>query len=466
MNRLFFSRRLALFGLASMLCHATSHAEETVVFVVDTDQQDLLQTEVTPDWFGLDLGEHWSRLQVKDQLGNPVPFRFVQTKPTSELIADDIALPVFLLTTNETPTNTSQPPTMIRVTPNSVEVRTEAAQQTGANTATEYLIDLRDVEQRPSQLRFSWQGEDSNRIYSLNVYYGNDLQHWQHAGRFALTRLLANDTMLEKNHLNLPAHTATHDYLKIQFEPESSIVLNSISGRHQRYQRTESAAMAWTVSGHLADNSVRATSSRQRRQDDVPVTAWEYQRQERAPANAVYIDFGQRGFIGDLRLLSKNENGQDWREVFNGRWHHIRHQEQWYSSTAIALSQGSARQWRIEVDDSEATAQPPSLHFHAPQWQFQLLANGHSPYRLIRTDDANHRSLTAMQEIFDSLDIGNDAPATSVQVQAQAAATTAIEEEEVPKNLRHVILWSLLIGASVVMLYAVFRLLRQAPKAN
>lgn len=464
MNRLFFSGKIAMFGLASLLSHVTSHAEETVVFIIDTGQQALLQAEVTPDWFGLDLGERWSHLQVKDQLGNPVPFRFVQKKPVPDLIADDIALPVFLLTTNETPTNTSLPPAMIRVTPNSIEVRTEAAQQTGANSTTEYLIDLRDIEQRPSQLRFNWQGDESNRIYSLNVYYGNDLQHWQHAGRFALTRLLANDTMLEKNHLDLPAQAATHDYLKVQFEPESPIVLNSIIGHHQRYQQTKSATMAWTVNGHAADHQVRATSSRQRRRDDVPVTAWEYPRQERAPANTVFIDFGQRGFIGDLRLLSKNENDQDWREVFNGTWHHIRHQEQWYSSSAIALSQGSARHWRIEVDDSEATAHPPSLRFHAPRWQFQFLANGHSPYLLIRTDDANHRSISAMQEIFDSLDIGSDAPATTVQVQAQVAAITA--PEEAPRNLRHIILWSLLIGASVIMLYAVFRLFRQAPKAD
>ena len=464
MNRLYFFRKIAMLGVASMLSHTTLHAEETVVFVVDTDQQALLQTEVTPDWFGLDLGERWSRLQVKDKLGNPLPFRFVQKKPVPELIADDIALPVFLLTTNETPTNTSLPPAMIRVTPGSIEVHTEAAQQTGVNTATEYLIDLRDIEQRPSSLRFNWQGDESNRIYSLNLYYGNDLQHWQHAGRFALTRLLANETMLEKNHLNLPSQVVAHDYLKVQFEPESSIVLNSISGRHQRYQQTESATMTWMVSGHTADHQVRATNNPQRRHDDVPVTAWEYQRQERAPANAVVIDFGQRGFIGELRLLSKNENDQYWREVFNGTWHHIRHQEQWYSSSAIALSQASARQWRIEVDDSEANAQPPSLRFHAPRWQFQFLANGHPPYRLIRTDEANHRSLSAMQGIFESLDVDSDAPATTVQVQAQETVITS--SEDTPGNVRHIILWSLLIGASAIMLYAVFRLFRQAPIAS
>ncbi|MEZ5461428.1 DUF3999 family protein [Dokdonella sp.] len=327
-----------------------------------------------------------------------------------------------------------------------LETQTRGQQQVGENPR-EWLVDLSNFEEEVDDLELDWDEPADNLIARLEISASNDLQSWK------LLNAGANLVSLESGGERIE---------------RSSIDLPSTRSRYLRLRRTDDGA---PIVG------LRATASRYRKVAGIPKLQWiEAQTVERigdldatstrflysffyaAPVSTAMISLASDNALARIAILTAKAGEPDsirWTPRARAVAFGLREGNEEISVDRVWLSGGDPRVAWLRIDSETPLAAPPhvSVGFRAARVLF--LAEGRGPYLLAVGSATEHfpdypveAALTSLRSRY-----GKDwqPPIATLGDMRMSAGPRALQPPERPTDWKNWLLWSVLIGAALVV---------------
>ena len=306
-----------------------------------------------------------------------------------------------------------------------------------------YIVDLREHKTLIARLSLDWPAEDGQYL-PVEISGSNDLLSWTELARDTLLQLEKNDEELLRKEVAVHIAPERYAFLRIRFPGNESVSLTGLTAFEPQRENRQ-AAQRWEVPGQVADEQYSA-SARDSRGKAEPVAAWEFRRQEKAPARAVSLDLQEAAYGDLLRIYSRDSRQQNWRLLHSGIWFNVQLGKNWQRSDPVAIHPNTDRYWRIELAQAAAGAVDPRLVLEQPAQTLQFIANDNPPYCIAISANSDSGGLSP--RVIASL-VGDK------EVQWQTVAAKAIPGLQPPAQAEQELNWSAWLFWTVLALSVV-----------
>lgn len=416
-----------------------------------------LQAPLPHDIYRFSQSSQLKDVVVIDRDGNTLPSRIITAEQTVSGEGERFPLTFFSVTAGPEPGSWMvQGNTRVQIDESAIAISLEGEGDSSRTDASRfYLIDLRNQEQTIQDLELNWSGDEFSQFLPVEVNGTNDLQNWTELARDTLAQLTKDGQTLLRNQIpvNLPPHR--YDYLRIRFPSKGQAELTQVHG-HEPQPVQSVPPVRWKVQGHLASNQDPVTGSAR------AITAWEYQRDDKAPAQKIAIDLDQIIYGDTVRLYSRETKYRDWRLQYSGVWFNARVGDQWQRSDPASIYPNSDPYWRLELSGEFRDSVKPELVFQHPQENLQVIANNNGPYRVAVSAEVPARR--AAERVFGGVLKQRAVEWKSVAPRKLTDIKATRPDRSSPK-WSLIFFWSILSFAVLVLLGFALRLFRQVGRS-
>lgn len=437
-----------------------SRAEPVAVYQLDSDPAIYIEVDLHREIYRYSADPRLRDVMVLDAEGKELPSRIHTLQPELTEVSWQFALSFFPVLAGEDPSNWLGRGTELRIADDTVSLRLEpprAATETLQVAPEFYLIDISQLDSSLTELEVHWLAEETSRVVAVELSASNDLRQWRRLTEETLAQLSAQGESLLRNRVNLSLQPEQYDYLRLRFVAARPVHLQGLIGHHIVQRAEGPAPQRWRLSGAIADDQRAAHRSDSRDR----ITAWEFQRDDRAPVNRISIDLGDTSYGDRLRLYSRGATNQPWQLRHAGIWFNVKVGDLWQQSEALHLGANSDPLWRLELNAPAASAQPGLILEH-PQQRLRFIANNNPPY-YIAINERVPAQPTAEQVFTRVVEEG--------KVSWHSVNTRLLEgaqplEPRSGWDWQAVLFWFSLSLAVAVLLFFALRLLRQMDRQH
>lgn len=398
-------------------------------------------------------------LMVLDAEGKELPSRIVTLHQALKESSTSYPLRFFPVQAGEDPSAwLSRRGAELRIDDDVVSLRLDPERRAQGPAAEFYIIDISNLDQALDVLEVDWLADEANRVVAVEVSGSNDLQRWTALTRATLAQLDKEGETLLRNSVKLSLQPKRYDYLRLRFLNNTAVQVQSLAG-HRVVRHIEGpASQRWQIAGVLADDQRPVRTDRRYGAEATrsDITAWEFQRDERAPINRVSLDLGAAGYGDRVRLYSREHPRQPWQLLHSGIWFNVKVGDEWQQSEAIILQANSHPYWRLELSKGQALIDP-ALVFEYPQQRLQFIANNTPPYSV--AINAEIPAQRAASQVFMRVLDGREVDWQSVSKKMVEGVQPV--DVRVGFNWQALLFWAALSLAVVVLAVFALRLLRQ-----
>lgn len=427
-----------------------------------------LQTSLTHDIHRYASSPQLKDVVVMDVDGNGLPFRIIAAHAEVRQDNRRFEMRFFPVSGGSEPeTWRSQGKTLVRVNDNAVSVVLDRSEISGEAVPLApvdfYLLDIKDSEDKIDSIALEWRGPEGNQYLEVQVSGSDDLQTWSSIATETLVQLQKAGVELIRNQIPIGLRSGQYNYLRIRFLGDGkALSLERVYGESKIQTPGPAPMDTWQVQGELAESqdSLRLGGNEQ----PSPVAAWTYHRQDNAPLTRVNIMLGDTAYGDTIRLLSRAEEGQPWRQVYRGIWFNARVGSEWQHSGMLNVYANSDTYWRLELDQSMRGKVSPSLVFEHPRKTIQFIANNNPAY-YIAVGAESTASDTATQ-VFSHL-LGKDSVNwTDADTKSLHPTIAESADKATALNWTGLLFWAALLAAVALLVGLAARLYRQMAKAD
>lgn len=439
-------------------------AEPAPVYQLESSAATYLEVDLDREIYRYSQDAILRDVMVLDAEGKELPSRIVTLHAETTERSQGYPLNFFPVRVGEDPSTwLSRRGAELRIDEEVVSLRLDPERRHTDATVEYYIVDISKLDQPLDRLEIHWQVDEATRVLAAEVSASRDLQHWTPVARDTLVQLSKDSESLLRNTIDLSLREGRYQYLRLRFLTSAAINLQHLNGLEVVRQAEGPPPQRWQISGALADDQrpvrpERSGAASKRRNTAV---AWEFQRDDRAPANRLSIALGSEPYGDRVRLYSRENPREAWQLRYAGIWFNVKVGDQWQQSDSIALSPNRDPFWRLEMSNSDEAANP-ELVFEYPQQRLQFIANNNPPYT-IATNDEVPTQRSAEQVLARVLD-GREVSWQSVGKQLMEGAQAV--ERRVGWNWQAVLFWLALSVAVIVLAVFALRLLRQLDAEN
>lgn len=451
---------LLLFISSSLLAASNS----TPVFQISNVKGAFIQVPLTHDIYRYSQRADLGDLQVLDANQTPLPWRLV--KPAAQIEQPPVQIKTQLLAFYPVAADASVEAlrktfsTHIDVQGGNIHIATEPVATTP--TAPDfYLIDIRDLKQGISDLIIDWDAQAGNQYLQVALEGSANLQNWQSLQSATLVQITQEEQTLKHNRLSANLNEHPYEFLRLKVtRGANKLRINSITAE----EKITTAAVvkrsleSWSLAGEKAriQTSDNLTAARGKA---FPVSAWEFQRDEKTPIETVDLDLVAQPYGDSALLYSRSTPQQGWQLRYRGIWFNTQVGTVWQKSEPITLPQLSDKYWRLELAASASNISNPQLVFTWQPAQLHIIANAQEPFSLVFNQAENNPY--AAEQIFQQIIADTNPTWSQAQLNALNVQPMLLKEQKPAFNWKQWIFWLSLLLAVVILLWLALRLFKQ-----
>lgn len=451
------------FTLLVSLCSSTClFAEEPLTSLYEIEQVPeqasvYLETALPAEIYRYTESAQLKDIVVLDSRGTVLPSRIRTANPDEEEAPDTIALNFFPVRVG-TPLNDAllQGKTQLQIDNSSIAISVDQSEAKPVSEEYFYLIDLRERDSALKSLELSWLAGPSSQYLAVNVSGSQDLSHWQRVARDTLVQLQNGEQSLLRNRIDVPANIKQYDFLRIEFPNNAEVPLTSVHASLTQPVATV-PQLSWGLAGSLAEQQDSVSKNQG------PVSAWEYEREDKAPIQQLSLDLGDTAYGDNVRLYSRQDTRSDWRWRYRGVWFNVKVGDDWQQSKAMNIYANTDPHWRVELSSGLQDQLTPEIVFQHPQQILQFVANNNSPYRIAKTAEVPKQR--AAEKVFAQVVAQSEVEWSVVDLQPLEGVSLP-QEKATKRNWTDIVFWLSLVVAVMVLLYFAVKLLRQLPQQS
>lgn len=453
------STAFAFFG--ALLC-SVAHADTTAVYQINESQGNYLQANLTHDIYRYSANNQLQDVVVLDAEGNRLPSRIVPVEIQLQETEAQIPVKFYPVAVGATPDTWLAGKTKIRIDQNAISINIDNNAPEQAVSQQQkvdfYLLDLSDIDTRIDGLALEWQPYEANQYLDVELSGTRDLRNWTSIAQDTLVHLQKDGQTLTRNHISFSMEKNQYRYLRVKFlRGAENLLLTRMYAQSKTHTARPPTADIWQVNGELAQDQNTALQNRQNAKA-LPITAWEYQREERVPATKLQLALGNTTYGDSIDLFSRATKNQPWRLVHRGIWFNARVGSDWQQSDAIEVYANSDKYWRVELNQSLPTSTHPALVFEHPPQRLQFIANNTAPYAIAIDHKAGAHNTNA--KIFAQLTENKNLVWTKVSL-VELKPDIANFATIARFNWQTALFWGMLLIAVAVLVGFAIRLYRQ-----
>lgn len=394
-------------ALTGLLILSSANANTTAVYQITESPGNYLQTTLTHDIYRYSANSRLQDVVVLDEQGNRLPFRIIPLATQIQEARSQVPVTFFPVAVGAAPETWLSGKTQIRIDQNAISINIDKNapdESTSQLPAVDfYLLDLGDVSTRIDSFAFEWQTSEVDHYLDVEISGTRDLRTWTNLAHGTLVHLQKDGQTLRRNQIPIGVENNQYTYLRVKFlRGGEQLSLSRIFAQSKTNTAKPIAADTWQVDGSRAQDqsSVLRINNNTKA---LPVAAWEYQRDERAPVTKFQLALGDTTYGNNINVFSRAAEKQPWRLVHRGTWFNARIGNDWQQSDAIKIYANSDVYWRVELSPDVSERVNPALIFeHRPQ-VLQFIANNAAPYRIAiernaETDNTSARIFTQLTE--------------------------------------------------------------------
>lgn len=441
--------------ITTMLASSPLMASEelTPIYEIAESSGIYLQAPLPHDIYRYSQSSQLKDVVVIDRDGNSLPSRIVTAEQIVSGEGERFPLTFFPVTAGPEPGSwIVQGNTRVQIDEKAIAISLEGEGDSSRTAASRfYLIDLRNQEQTIENLELNWTGDEFSQFLPVEVSGTNDLQHWTELARDTLAQLTKDGQTLLRNQIPLKLPPDRYDYLRIRFPSKGQAQLTEVHGHEPKPVQTV-PPVRWQVQGHRArdqDPVIRAARA---------ITAWEYQRDDKAPAQKIAIHLDQIIYGDTVRIYSRANNRRDWRLQHSGVWFNARVGDEWQRSDPAGIYPNSDPHWRLELSGEFRDSLKPELVFQHPRENLRFIANNNGPYRIAVVDEVPARR-SAERVLGEVLGV-DQVEWEEVEIE-QLRGLDQHARTETGYNWTGILFWATLVTAVVMLVGFAVRLYRQ-----
>jgi len=442
-----FSR--AIIGTLMALVMFEAEAEPHAIYRLAPVSGSFLQVQLTQDIYRFSEDPELHNLQVVDAEQHPVPYRLVPSEPENHP-QQNLPLAFFPVTANTPPETLRQIYARVQLEGAKLEVSADGPAVTVGKAPGFYLVDISKLEQSLIGLRLNWEPNPQNQYLEVELEASRDLQQWNHLGAATLVNL-GNERLL-RNRVPVSIQPHAYEFLRLKIgRGGEQLQIHSIEGEPPITQ-TPVPKEHWSVAA-IPKGQVASVDSPQ---STSVVAAWEFIRDEVAPATAVRIALGKNVYTDDYKLYSRANEQRSWQLQRHGIWYSVQVGSNWETSDPITIAPNSTKFWRLELN-AQSAGLKPTLDFYWQPWRLQIIANDKPPFYLAINPDTDNKY---RDQVFNQILAARgpswiSTPIEDLHEQPQKSTKTST------RNWRTWVFWGALTVAVLILLGFALRLLRQ-----
>ncbi|MCO4785230.1 DUF3999 family protein [Marinomonas atlantica] len=441
---------LMALAFASQTIRAKEQLSVTAVYEVQDMAGVYLQATLPHSIYRYSNSSQLTDVVVLDRDGNALPSKIVKSTQAKRKESEPVALEFFQVSTDYVPSDSIQGNTQLQIEKGVIAISMEQGQGQSSEEPF-YLIDLSERAQALQSVALEWVADTSSQYLPVTLSGSNDLVRWTTLTQDTLVKLNKEGQALLRNKVQINLAAQRYQYLRIDFPENREVQLTEVLGQ-QPHSVEPPSYQHWQVQGRLAEKQ------RSIADDDNPVSAWEYQRNDKAPVQALNINLGQTTHGDTVRIYSRSLTNGDWRVRFNGVWFNAKVGDTWQHSDAMNLSPNADPYWRVEFNPNLSRSAEPKLVFQYPSQNLQFIANNNRPYQVAVVAEVPAERASA--KVFTQVMKGQQVD----WINADLIKLDSIARPDNSESLTHwtdVLFWITLVLAVVVLLVCALRLLRQ-----
>ncbi|MCW8900167.1 MAG: DUF3999 domain-containing protein [Gammaproteobacteria bacterium] len=334
-----------------------------------------------------------------------------------------------------------------------INIHSRLPKDTKDNRLSGYLLDLREWNKPVQQIKVNWKNSgNASFIRKLKVSKSHDLEHWQVvATGKALVNMSYQNHHLVENTINVTS-AQTH-YLRLEFEDqqpglelESIQVINTQSSRTKKENWKTVSVQAEKISGeYVFDNNLKSL------------------------VRQLEIKLPENNTVVNVQVLSRTNPEQVWRYRGSSLLYRLSVNGANIEKSTVNISANNDAQWLLRFDQQGGgigTGSPEVKLSWQPQ-QLIFVARGEPPYRVVwgstRVKPVNINANQLLPNMTNH-SVKNEnmiSEALLLPRTMRPVNTQVLQPKEKEINWQYWILWSVLVGAVLMLIWMAVRLMKK-----
>lgn len=333
-----------------------------------------------------------------------------------------------------------------------VKLDQEAASDEGRQPAG-YLLDISQIEEKPSRLELTWSAESPDFLVPVNVQASNNLSGWRTVtSGTTLANMRYAEHQLVKNEIAFPATGAK--YLRLETTSDKPFP-ELISVRLHFPARTDELPRQWL--------QITGSESGEAGEYDFDIGG-------RFPVDRLNLKLPQRNTLISGTLLSRPDAESAWTYRAKGNIYHLGINGTVLANPDFQINGGGDRYWKLKISNGQKLgAGVPVLSVGWRPHELIFIAQGQPPYLLAfgssMVEKTNFPVNSLLSEIRRRDDDSLLSPA-QVSHSYKLGGEKALQPPAEGLPWKQIVLWLVLIGVVVLLAYMAYRLYSQMQQSD
>lgn len=460
-------KKFVLLAAAFWMLTPATNAEVIPVYQITEVNGTYLQATLTHDIYRYSADSQLNDLVVTDQQGNRLPYRVLPPSVKSNVQSTSTNVRFFPVAVGAAPeTLLALSSASIRLDDNEISVsvvKTDKEELQDQSAPIDFfIVDLSDLRTRADKLSIWWPISEQHQFLEVQVSGTNDMTNWSPIINATLVQLIKEGERLTRNKIELNLSERQYAYVKLKFtRGNEKLKLTQIQVENTELIADAPKPDVWQIPGNLADDQKSVLHSINGGPKE-QTAAWEFLRDDIAPANKLNISLGEVMYGHKIKVFSRSHHKKPWNLVHQGIWFNTQVGDTWQSSDAINIHKNTDTQWRIELNEHVRKSAKPQITFTRQPETLQFITNNAAPYNIaIDTQAAPDNKQTSTQ-IFNQLVSGQQIEWTQIPDLTEL-------NPDIDRFARHalqiswktILFWLILVSAVVVLVGVAVRLIAQ-----
>lgn len=443
-------------GLLLIFCFSLSVMAEEKTALAPTDfaygfevnvagQDSIYKLSLPDEIYATALQGDLADVRVFNRQNSPVPHQ-VRHKPLQKVTRDAVSLPFF-------PVAEMQKDKLQRlkvITNEHGAIVNIGQQEKTATQVTAYLIDVSQLKESPSALRFTWDEAISQRfVRKVRIEASDDLLRWHNVtGSGTLASLTYAGQQLVQREIKLSGRRAKYFRLrwsgKLEHWP-----LQKIEALFEPEERNDSRRWRTVTGQHIENNNI-----------------FEFDTAGWWPVDRLRVAMPEKNTVARIVLSSRSGAKDNWQERYRGMLFDLKIEGKQVQNGDIPLRLVKDRYWRLELlgDARIGNSASPLIKFGWIPYQLIFVAQGEAPYTLAFGSSTVSQGVSNVQGLMQQLVTGQDQlvfSAATLGRRHQLGGPAKLVMPLTPVNWKIWLLWALLLVGVMLLAWMAMNLYRQ-----
>ena len=334
-----------------------------------------------------------------------------------------------------------------------INIRSQPAKEKSDSRLTGYLIDLRNWDKPVQEIKINWKAtENQSFIRKLRISKSNNLERWQYvASGKTLVNMVYQNHQLKENTINIS--TTKSKYLRLMFEDNKPGL------------ELESIEVSFT----------KSTRSKPQNWNPVSITAmdkageYSFTNNLKTLARELDIKLPENNTVVRVQVLSRINAEQEWRFRGSSLLYRLSVNGNSIEKSKVRISPNRDKHWLIRFDQQGGGigSGEPQVKFSWYPQQLVFVARGEAPYRVAwgstRVKPVNVNANQLLPNLNKSGLQNEKIISTAVLLTdtMRAMNKQMLEPKGKEINWRNWILWIVLVGAALLLVWMGVRLMKK-----